>query len=213
MGSFGFSISSNVVYPQEQLSFLDGPTIPLQRRTLERIVVGMQDIQYALEIDSVDELVRNYENGLNAKMCDALLEFANDGTHSSKFMINWSSFIDSQFNQYDCLWKLSKKEYEVINEASRRLQEFEPIEVSLMGKIVTLHTVHNIDKADKFSGTAYLKTAIDDRTVDVKMVLSRFNYKKALDAHMKGLEIVVKGELTKTNTVYELVNVSWQTSV
>jgi hypothetical protein len=204
-GSFGFVVSTDISYSLDQLSLLKNEQIPDQRLVLERIAIGLDDVASAVRKNDVRIIVDNYMKGLNSRICESLLEFACDGRVDTSFSMLWGKNIPVHNNVNESgIWTLGKQHYEVINEAARLLKEIDPIDTTLVGRVVTLHTLSSYESRDEFKGTIHMKSEILDKSEDVKISLSKFNYYKALEAHRGGQNIEVTGTLAKVGNSWSM---------
>jgi len=204
-GSFGFIISSNVAYELKQIPLVEEEKRPEERIVIEKVITGLNDIMLAAKERDSDIIVRNFEKGLNSKMCDAIMEFSAGGLHETKYSIAWGKNVKPKDGLDDnFIWTFNREHYEVLDDATRKLKEFEPMTTVLRGRVVTLHSLQVPDGDKEFSGIVYMKTEIDSYKTDVKLTLNRFNYNKAIKAHKSGHEILATGILSKKGNTYSM---------
>ena len=95
-GSFGFTIESPIEDFQRSISgFASYSDLPLARRVIERITRGFLFVQEAVKTQDSAKISINYERGLNANMCSAILDmFKGLQETEIEFSVTWSSWLE-----------------------------------------------------------------------------------------------------------------------
>jgi hypothetical protein len=208
-GSFGFTIESPVA---ENLS----PTMPgveehapLERRIMQRIARGINDIAQAGKAGDPALIFDNYKTGFSANMCDDFVELMDVvGGQSLGFEF---SFSPEWRPAADVVSKakveLAPVHVELVKDASRRLRlrEFDRNRV-VTGRVVRLET--EVDPSDLFEAGEReigIQWNTDEfGSIRVRVTLSPGEYQTAVDAHGKGRTVSVKGLLDKVGRYWYL---------
>jgi hypothetical protein len=84
-GSFGFTIESPLAPEMQDPLLPDVAPPPFERRVMERLYRGIDQLRQASESRDLSPVVTNYATGLSANMCDALLEITRSATNRGRF--------------------------------------------------------------------------------------------------------------------------------
>jgi hypothetical protein len=209
-GSFGFTINSPISEDYTQLTFEEEPTIspPFERRVIERVVNGLINTEIAVKERSTDPLVDNFEFGLNSRMCDAIVEMSNEHLNQLQFDISWSPQISTKEEYKNINGIFIKPEaIEIIKDASVKMKTIEPFQDSIIGKIITLHSSKSPFSGEDFPRTAFIKHFFENRPIEVKLELSQEQYRKAYDAHGKGIPIKVEGKIFRRGNTWRMYEI------
>jgi hypothetical protein len=133
--SFGFSVESPV---KTQTDMFEAP---LQRRVMERIVRGLATTEEASKMEDVVPLLKGYETGFSANMCDAILSMTHDHHMEIEYSIKWSNKYpaaeDLRTISSVCIKQIH---FELLKSASEQLKRIEPEFVTVEGHIVSLRS-------------------------------------------------------------------------
>ena len=213
-GSFGFTVESPLYLVNQQLSTGIAQEPPFERRVMERIIRGMSIVQSASTSGDIEEITENFKIGLNANICDAILNSANSMEMLQvEYNVNWSP-----------LWEVSKdikniksicldnRALECIAVASDSMrEEVEPKTVKIIGHVVGTRFEGPKDEEDeeknKLARKIYIKYLNEDsRMIEVALELNSSDYVKASNANIEWNMITVTGELGKEGRKWVLMN-------
>lgn len=210
-GSFGFTINTPINLPENSyMSIFDKSLeVPFERKVTERVIRGFLNIDDAVKNSNTDVIVDNFETGLNAKMCDALVALSVEKSRTVEFSIEWSPRLPAP----DHLHSFSKimfrnAELDILEEAAFKLKSVEPFNDTIIGPIVTLHSPKEPFLDGEFNRTAIIKHDLDGRRVEVKLELDRIGYEVAYKAHGEGKTVSVEGQLFKKGSSWRMINIS-----
>lgn len=208
-GSFGFTINSPIIANYIQLKlFQEKEEVPFERRVMERIIRGLDLVERSVNQNNADILVENFDIGLNARMCEALLELSQEKAKEINFHVSWSPKImvpeDIRSKQF---WQLGKQSYEVLEYAADELKKIEPFRETIVGQIVTLHSTKNPMSDEAFNRQAIVKYDYDGKPIYVKLDLERNQYRIAYEAHGKGQLIRVTGQLFRKGNTWKMTDI------
>lgn len=157
-GSFGYTIESRLVrepskYIQRQRSLFDenpdqdeedSILLPIERRVMERIIRGLSTIREADNENSPQKLVEQYQSGLNANMCESLIEMSDKKSMPIECSILWSPKItpSKDITNVKSI-RLDSEVYGYVQRAAERLREIEPQETTVMGRVTDLSSSDN----------------------------------------------------------------------
>lgn len=209
-GSFGLTINSPIIQDYIQMDlFEEQKAIPFERRVLERIIRGLDLLEQSVEEDNGDILVNSYDIALNSKMCESLLELSLSKTSRIGLDVIWSpKFSVSEDIKSKGNWVLTDTYLQVLEYAAEELKKIEPYTETIIGTIVTLHSIKNPMSDEEFLRQATVKHEIDGRTVHVKVDLDKDKYTTAYEAHGKGIPIKAKGTLYRKGNTWRMIDVS-----
>jgi len=204
-GSYVANILCPIPSKESQgVSFDEYP--PLERRSVIRILRGFKDVTEAVETKTPDPIVKNYQQGFNANMCDALvgiIEVArgNDLHIQANLSPSWSIPDDIIT---DISLVSSSKDY--LEAASTIFGEevLRSVNKPLIG--LALNLTRNPNEEEK-QRTIRLITSIEGIGVKtVTVPLDETSYRKAVDAHKDLRFISVRGSLEKIKNRWYLTN-------
>ncbi len=208
-GSFGFIVSSPIISEYDQLPLFDHIIeAPFERKVTERIARGFSLTKKALLENDPLILIDNFPIAFNSKMCDAILDMSVEKQNKIKFFIDWSYQIpvekELQFNEYI---NFDLPEFELIEYASSELQKIEPFKDTIIGKIITLHTITDPQLVNEIPRIAIIKHNYGGHSIDVKLELTREQYLSAYTAHGKGQKVKIIGNLFKKGSIWRMVDI------
>lgn len=200
--SFGFEISNAITKPASTADFFD---TPVRRRMIERIARGVQLLDTAVNKEDPKVLIESYESGLNARMCDALVDIGLEGQLAFDIGIDWAASLAPS---EDVLAfqdrRIGEAQISLLKYASEQLKIVKPKLERIDGLVVNLHCV-----ADPKEGHAKRTVAVrvdhpQHGTIEVKLSLGSDWYLLAINAHSKGTKISAIGELQRKGNTWSL---------
>lgn len=208
-GSFGFLINSPIVDDYTQITFEpEEIEIPFERKVLERIAIGLNNTITALDEQSIDPIINNFEYGFNSRMCDAIIEMSNENCNNLVFDIKWSPQIQptKEYHFNDFIFKPDS--FELLKDASRHLKTVEPFDDIVIGRIVTLHS-NKIPFLDEDTlRVAIIKHYYDEKPIEVKLELTMDQYKTAYIAHGDGSTVRATGKLYRKGNSWRMIDIN-----
>jgi hypothetical protein len=208
-GSFGFTINSPIKAGLQFDMFDNSVETPFERRVMERIIRGLEDVEKSVHKDNADYIVENFETGLNSRMCESLLSLLNYKSRQVEFSIDWSHTLEAAEDiRHKNKWRLGSAAYEVIEYAAEELRKVEPHDVVIIGKVVTLHSTKNPRLDSHFLGSVTVKHIFEGKYVNVKINLNSEGYTLAVEAHLKGIPIRLEGKLFRKGNTWKIVDIT-----
>ena len=201
-GSYIFNVESDIEIESEQTKINDESkleTIPITRRAISRIQKGIDIVNKSAKDGGMKELYeKGYLNGLNANMCDAILDFRADRDDIQiETAVEWSELQPKPDNVPNKTL-LDSTQFNIIESLSQIYKENSPEEVILRGRIIS------IDRDNKRIITIRARYKERERRIKIiKMNLDDFQLACEALKH-KDNEVVVEGEIEKTGKVYTL---------
>jgi hypothetical protein len=224
-GSFGLSIempisdtkeifndNSNNLFP-----YMAPPPPPptLERRAMERIAIGFDDIANTDSTNqNTTEIVNNYKNGFNINMCNSLcsaLESLKKIENSElEFSFKWSPIIvpSSKILSLKSTILSPEKTIPVIHSAVKKMEEINKKNpIRIFGEIITLNDDSETKESDQNKKrTIIIKCKSNNDVGKVKMTLTEKDYDKAIDIHKLKKWISVIGIIDLENNIRRLYN-------
>lgn len=206
-GSFGFTIDTPII--KEDLLLEELTTVPFERKVTERIITGFNSVIKAKNNMDSDFIVRDFEDGFNARMCESIADLSNNNSTPLEFQINWSGAISprSDISSFTSIM-LDAIDIELLIEAGKKLKKVEPFDDVIVGQVVTLHSNKDPNSNEDFNRTIVMKHEVDNHIVDVKLNLNKENYLLAYEAHGSGKRIIVKGKLFRTGNTWRMNDIT-----
>ena len=175
---------------------------PLGRKTLLRILKGLENVRESIQIKSSDPIVDNYHVGLNANMCDTLVEIIQIGIGTD---INISAYLEPTWeipNDINTNFILQTSSQPYLMEASDILKGENPEEeITIEGYVYYLKSMPSVEE-----NTIRMLT-LDLEEVEKSVIINHLNeesYHKAIDAHSAGNKIRITGILQKLERTWHL---------
>lgn len=208
-GSFGISIECPFTETQE-FPTLDLPSTPPQARSaLERLAKGFIDLREALQTDSIDPIVDDYEKGFNANICRKLADVyeAADG-RNIEYDFLWSFTLKSKLENH---WKpitFTDRAYHMSLSAAKTLDKAEVFPLTtIFGRIVSLRSEKPPTQTDEIFSERYITMQWErekGQIPNIRINLSHQEYSAACDAHKDGRRISVTGVPEKNGPFWKL---------
>ena len=206
-GSFGFTIDTPII--NEDLLFEELKIAPFERKVSERLIIGLNSVKEARKKCDPQYIVKNYKKGLNARMCESLIELSNKSSTAINFNIIWGKAI-KPCNEIENISniRLDSIDFELLIDACKELKKVEPYEDIIIGKVVTLHSNEDPNCNDDFPRIITMKHEVDHHLTDIKLNLNKENYLLAYRAHGSGKRVIVKGKLFRTGNSWKMNDIS-----
>lgn len=172
-----------------------------ERRVLRRIQNGINNIK---EKD-LDVLYENgYKDGLNANMCDALLNFNIKNTEFKiETKVAWAKDIPKPTDIKEKVI-LNNDDFFKVKNLSEKYKETKSIMCEIKGIIITLNNKRNSNRIST-QRHIVIQTILEGKFRKVKVELVESDYSKACEAHKNDSEVVVSGELIKEGKTWTLM--------
>jgi hypothetical protein len=213
LGSFIFNIEIDLDSYNTQLAWDqyenelyndDNYTVPT-RKVIKRIQNGIQSVSTAISNNTIEELYSDgYINGLNANMCDAILNFKHSLYEIDiESTVTWSNSlpIPTGIVQRTII---KDNDFKAIDYISKKYKEREISIVQISGIIINLH--NSFDENNRFDRYIIIDTLIENKKRKVKIPLNSFDYSKACEAHRTKSTVSVNGQLDKIGRYWTLIS-------
>jgi hypothetical protein len=206
-GSFGFTIESPVapnidpVFPgMEQAP-------PFERRVIQRLANGIRVVQEAVRAEDPTVMVSGFQSGFSANMCEDFAELIEQTSPAGMafgfaFSPEWPTALISEL-------RVGPLHVEMSRLAAKRMRE-QPIStlLEISGRVTRLQ--NEADPTDLLDDTHEREIIVHWKSeeyggMNIKMFLAPDEYLVAVDAHMKGQSISVKGKLEKRGRRWVLI--------
>lgn len=193
VGSYIFNIEvENTVNEQLELDKQNDNSISPQRSIIKRIQTGLNDVS---RIKTKEDIEKFYIKGLNANMCDALLNFKY-GEHKVDIetSITWANGLEKPKDIPEKIL-ISNEEFNTLEKISMEYKQVEKLKKhNVKGYIIRLESPKN-KKGETIGRDIVMQVMINNQFKNIKVFLNENDYKKALDAHKKDLIVSVEGEI------------------
>jgi hypothetical protein len=212
-GSFGFKVLMPELPPHATPSgLLPEYVSPFERRITERIYKGLAYTKKAVELQSTDFLVEKYEEGLNANMCDKLIDIFQDNKYQTgRCSVDWSPEwpIDTELIGHESI-NIEERSLYYLEEASRQLRtSLERQRINLIGRIIQLRSEDlPFNECDNHEDRiiTVLSGTEGALNLKVRIMLPAEDYITACDAHKRGKSISIIGTLEKIGRTWTLTS-------
>ncbi len=177
---------------------------PLGRKTVLRILRGLENVRESIQIGSTDPIVENYQVGLNANMCDTLVDIIKIGIGSD---IRISAELEPIFgspNGINTDFILQPTSQPYLLEASDILKGENPEEeTTIEGYVFYLRRI----PAEEDNIIRILTFDLEEKEKSVVIKhLDEESYQKAIHAHSTNNKIRITGILQKLERTWYLSN-------
>lgn len=210
-GSFGFTVESPSVPAASQSDDADSP--PFERRVMQRIYRGLSSIRDAVLSGSPEILIRDYERGFNANLCEVMLDATRQTADSQiEYSIAWSpEWPVAEDVRAPRPVRIELRAQQYLETAARELRKIrESAETKIGGKIVQLRSEGGAleEDDDESDGQERTITVVWDdpgRRLRIRVSLDPPDYAAACDAHKNGYQVEVRGRLEKIGKFWKLM--------
>lgn len=215
-GSFGYTIESPVIGEpdvwEQSSSFPElvekVVILPLERRVMERVVRGLLATQQATAEGDLPKLVREYERGFNANMCDAVVGMSAGKTLPLEYSVLWSPRLKpSDDIETPGVIRLHEVSYQYLEDAARELQKLKPEYAVIRGRVTDLSSRADPHGAiDVRRSVAIWWTDRPDGGSPTRVIVSleKEDYVAAIEAHEKWRTVQVTGIIQKVGNRWRL---------
>lgn len=211
-GSFIITIESLVPttsYSQLQLPLDDNPTENdhFNRRVIKRIQRGLGHLETSVKEADLSPIIEEYKSGLNANMCEALLNLKLEQIDIElEYKVDWSMSLPSPIGIPNKV-TIEKVGFEYLDGAAKVLRNTdESIKKEIIGKVIKL-SASDLEEDDEGSGNRIvtIKTEIHDKTIRVNVPLTLNEYKMACDAHKEMRNVRIIGMIERVGNQWQLM--------
>ncbi len=206
IGSYIFNIEiDNEFDSGEQLEFKDNeqiePKLSAQRKVIKRIQNGMSHIQN----DDVEQLIKtSYKRGLNANMCDALLNLQMENYDIKiESKVQWSELLPKP-NDIKEKVVLESKDFYKAKILSEKYKENKSVEYNIRGKIIRL-TNRKDSHENVIERNIVIQTEIEGKNKNIKIELNEQDYMIACEAHKQDKYVLINGEMLKQGKYWTMI--------
>lgn len=202
VGSYIFNIEiRNEINPQIPMNDIIDESISPQRKVIRRIQNGLYNISKGEEVD-VENL---YKEGLNANMCDAILNFKCDGTDLDiETSIKWAKGFRRPKDIVESV-TITNRDFIKLRDISDKYKENDSVYTKISGYIIKLESDKN-NKDEIRDGSVVIQTRVNKKDKKIKVKLSEEDYIIACDAHARDKIVSIHGELITQGIKMEIVN-------
>jgi hypothetical protein len=178
-------------------------------RRLQRIARGLISLEKAVSSEDPDILIKSYETGMNARMCDAIAQIGLGGELSFGIDIDWASTVNpvedvSKFRSQF----IGEAHVSMLNYVSEKLKIIEPEPKSISGLVVNLHCATNPADGAARRIIAIKVNHIQYGLIEVQLALGPDAYQLALNAHSEGKQLAASGQLQRIGNTWSLDAIS-----
>lgn len=211
-GSFGLTIESPVTLTSPSSLSVKEIATSFERRVMLRVARALASAQDAVLSGDVAPLASNFLYGLNANMCDAILEIPHEIRETeTEYTIIWSPELKTPDDlPIGSPIRLGPKSYSYLEAAARMLHVEQSKDVIVRGRVVQLRSeTAPLDEDEDVSGErviTILWEQDDAPQMRVRVSLDAASYKVACDAHKEGRVVSVKGKLEKQGKFWTLMS-------
>ena len=212
-GSFGFTVESPLALETQQPLISGSAPPPFERRVMERMYRGIQDLRQATQQRELSPIVNDYVSGLNANMCDALLDIAENGTDLEvAFRLDWSPKVpvtvgvDVSGQDVALVGPDSVEYLQSASKQLRRLEESRP--VTIEGRVVSLKSDSEPweDEPENPHTIVVAWIDTDGKSIRTRVTLASEQYMLAGASHLRGRSVSVSGTLERRGKYTRLLN-------
>lgn len=193
--------------PEPQQPILDGAEefVPFERRVTMRLVEAVKAAKAATHADlvDIDALDDEIDEGLNANLCDALLDLSGVSAGYDAHValrIRWA--LTRPVGEATTEVEITRAELARLPEVAAVLKQIDPQPNTLVKGLVTRVKRQPGDDV----GSIWILAELEGKVRSVKIDLDRVDYERALLAHGSDLEVRAVGTLERAGLVRELVD-------
>ena len=213
-GSFGFTIESPITPNRTQTLFGLDPTPPFERRVIQRLAIGIQQVCEAVNIDNLRPIIEGFKTGFGANGCERFASLVHATAYSGmsfafSFSPEWSR---SEKLRASNEFLVGPKHVEAARAAANSLRG-DPIErpTQVYGRVVRLQ--NEADPSDISDTTGEREVSVFHASEDfgdlhLRITLSPSDYLLAVEAHRLGRPVRVSGTLVHKGRSWFLLNPS-----
>ncbi|WP_406731776.1 hypothetical protein [Streptomyces sp. NBC_01794] len=196
--------------PAQEFLFDDEPfREPFERRVSRRLYAALicarEAADLSLRNDELADFARYVPAGLSANLCEALVKIGGDGGPGFSMDFTWSA--DLPLEQPTKPVRLARQQLEALDAGAKDLRaRLGRHDMTLVGSVVRLHReLPHGPGAVTVAGS--FEDRDDGRLRRVRMTLNQDDYGRAAEAHRRGDEVIVRGDLTALGNAPRMENI------
>ncbi|WZL82727.1 hypothetical protein QBE53_06345 [Vallitaleaceae bacterium 9-2] len=206
-GSFIVNIETHDIFEDGIQLGVDGMhDYPMTRKAIERIQKGFELISTVNDEEDLQDI--SYRIGLNANMCDAILDITSyQGDIEIESRVSWANYMP-QSKEIPVRVPLRTDDFAVMKRLSDFYRNEENyIEVDIVGYVSTLHKKWVDYKENRAKDRVItIVWNVEGSTHYVKTQLNEEEYTLACDAHRDSRPVEISGTLDKSRNRWFLEN-------
>lgn len=202
-GSFGFVVESPLPDPEPLPLLPENPTIPFERRVIQRLARGIGAVVGATDAQDTKMITSSVATGLSANGCEQLADLIETVNPSGlKISFDLSPAWNTAREMNLATFNVNARHAEVCRSAARELRRDDTIRpVRVAGRVIRLQ--NQTDPTDLSSKTGEHEILVlwgskDLGDILVRVNLSPTDYLLAVTAHGAGRPVWVSGSLAKS---------------
>lgn len=213
-GSFGFTIESPLSVNSERTLFGPELTPPFERRVVQRLAIGIQQVCQAVDMGDLGLLRESFRSGFSANGCERFAGLIHDTAYSGmSFAFSFSPdlAVPADLKQKTEFF-VGPKHVDMARAAAQVLRGVSlEIPTEVHGNVVRLQ--NEADPSDLSPPTGegeitVLHSSEDFGDIHLRVVLSPAEYLKAVEAHRFGRPVKLRGSLVRHGRYWYLRNPS-----
>lgn len=199
-----FSNFNNDNYEQVQL-FSDEEVIKeaFSRKVINRIMTNLETIKKRIDDNESERLIAYEETQISANFFEAINGIGIDSTAGNQvdFGVLWSPGIPGDHNIPNNI-VLSSDYSEPIKSVVSSLKSKAKTTTTILGKVKKMEAAQNVDERESGKITVVYLDAAKNKAKTVMATLNKFDYAKAVQAHLDNQYVELQGELNeRTRTI------------
>jgi hypothetical protein len=223
-GSFGFTIESPVIPNTEETLFGLNSTPPFERRVVQRLAIGIQQVCQAVDLNDLEPLLKGFRSGFSANGCERFAALIHDTAYSG---ISFAFAFSPEWPVPDNLrpkeeFFVGPKHVDMARAAAQALRgEALEIPTDVYGTVVRLQNEADPSDISALTGEgeiSVLHASEDYGDIHLRITLPPAEYLKAVEAHRLGRPVRLSGKLIHRGRYWYLLNpsdltISYQTEL
>jgi hypothetical protein len=213
-GSFGFTIESPVTTNSEETLFGIESSPPFERRVVQRLAIGIQQVCEAVNADNLTPLVNGFRSGFSANGCEQFATLIRSTAYSGmSFAFSFSPEWPVPENLRQAAeFFVGPKHVDFARAAAQALRgESLEIPTDVYGTVVRLQ--NEADPSDLTASTgegeiSVLHASEDYGEIHLRITLPPAEYLKAVEAHRQGRPVRLSGTLVHRGRYWYLLRPS-----
>ncbi|MFI0931187.1 hypothetical protein ACH4RG_05545 [Streptomyces sp. NPDC021019] len=182
---------------------------PFARRVTRKLYAALICAREAADLsirdDELADFTRFALGGLSANLCEALVKIGGEDGPGFSFDFTWSP--DLPVEQPTRRIELAPPQLAALDAGAKDLRaRLGRMDMTLLGSVVRLHRELPYG-AGAVTVAGYFEDRDDSRPRRVRMTLNQHDYGKAAEAHRRGDEVLVRGDLVALGNAPRLDNV------
>jgi hypothetical protein len=209
-GSFGFTIESPITPNEGDSLFPVEPTPPFERRVVQRLAIGIQQVCDAVTADNPEPLVNGFRSGFSANGCERFAKLIYETAYSGmSFLFSFSpEWTVSEMVAKSAEYEVGPRHVEMARAAAETLRGASlGIPIDVYGMVVRLQNEADPSDLSGLLGEGEISVlyANEDRgDIHVRATLPPTDYLKAVEAHRLGRPVSITGTLVRRGRYWYL---------